>query len=893
VSRPTRGTTEAPRAGAHTPLIQQYLEIKSRHPDSLLFFRVGDFYEMFFEDAEVGSGILGLTLTSRNNGGKKDVPLAGVPVKAATEYVSRLLRAGRRVAICEQLEDASDAEGIVRRDVVEVITPGTVLEQTLLSDRRNNYVVAIAGDGPYGVAAIDLSTGEFELRAIADPRALLDELGRLEPAEIVAPEDDVPFTGPWLVTSRPAWRFDAELGEERLRERFGVRTTAGFGLSAQSDGPLLAASGALLSYLEEVRPAGVEHLRAPRVDREGRTMYLDAMTRRNLELVEPLRPGEGSSLLELLDRSSTAMGARLMRRRVQRPLLDRLAIEGRLGAVAELVEDGPRRRGLRERLGSVRDLERLAARISTGSAGPRELLGLSTSLAVLPDVEAALDEVASEELRGLREGFDALDDLRARIDAALDPDAPLALKDGGVIRRGFSDELDGIRALREDAVGFIADMQARERERTGIESLKVGFNKVFGYYLEVTKANAHRVPEDYTRKQTLTNAERYLTPELKEWEEKVLGAEDGIVRLETRLFQALREQVASEVERIQSTARRVAELDVLAALAEVAVRERYVRPEIVDGPELAIEGGRHPVVEATIARETFVPNDTVLDDRLRVMIVTGPNMAGKSTVLRQVGLIALMAQMGSFVPAARARVGLCDRVFTRVGASDNLASGMSTFMVEMTETATILNGATERSLVLLDEIGRGTSTYDGVSIAWAVTERLHQLGARTVFATHYHELVGLADTLERAAPFNVAVRERGTDIVFLHRLQPGGSDRSYGVHVARLAGLPPEVVGRAARILRELEAGPWGVGGRGAGLAERARDQLSLFVPLREGDAGGGGAAPSADVAALLERLDEMDLDRMTPLEALNALAELRAMRDAGAADDAEGARDA
>jgi DNA mismatch repair protein MutS len=873
--------TKRTAAGKHTPLIEQYLEIKSRHPDSLLFFRVGDFYEMFFEDAEEGSGILGLTLTSRNNGGMKDVPLAGVPVKAVGEYVSRLLRAGRRVAICEQLEDAAEAEGIVRRDVVEVITPGTVLEDTLLRDKRNNYVLAIAGEGPFGLAAIDLSTGEFELRAIDDATALLDELGRLEPAEVLVPDGRQPFTGAWLVTTRPDWRFDATLGDEHLRERFGVRTTAGFGLTVESDQQLLAAAGALLAYVDEVRPGGVEHLTPPRVDRAGRVMYLDAMTRRNLELVEPLRAGEGSSLLELLDRTRTAMGARLLRRRVLRPLLDSAAIDARLDAVAELVEEDGARREIRDRLSVVRDLERLAARISTGSANPRELLGLARSLEALPGVHAALEGRASATLADLREGFDCLTDLRHRVDLAIDPDAPMALKDGGVIRSGFSSELDELRGLRGSAVDFIAGMQIRERERTGIDSLKVGFNRVFGYYLEVTKANSHRVPEDYTRKQTLTNAERYLTPELKDWESKVLGAEDEIGRLETRLFQSVRQEVAAEVERIQATARRVAEIDVLAGLADVARRHDYVRPEIVDAPVLDIVDGRHPVVEATVARETFVPNDTRLDAEMGVMVLTGPNMAGKSTVLRQVGLIALMAQMGSFVPATRARCGLCDRVFTRVGASDNLASGMSTFMVEMTETATILNGATDRSLVLLDEIGRGTSTYDGVSIAWAVTERLHALGARTVFATHYHELVGLADTLERAGAFNVAVKERGNDIVFLHRLEAGGSDRSYGVHVARLAGLPADVVRRAARILRELEAGPWGVGGRGAGLAERARDQLSLF-------AGGAPAVsgPEARPAgwrraeATLVRLDELDLDGMTPLEALNALAELRAIQD-------------
>lgn len=862
-----------------TPLIRQYLEIKSRHPDSLLFFRVGDFYEMFFADAEEGSGLLGLTLTSRNNGGKRDVPLAGVPVRAAEEYVRKLLECGRRVAICEQVEDAADAEGLVRREVVEVITPGTVLEDTaLLSRNRNNYLVAVAGgegshgadgspggeEGPGGVAAVDLSTGEFELFA-CDRASLPDELARLEPAELLTSteREDLP-EGPWVVTRREAWRFEPGLALRRLQERFRVHGVEGFGLRAEADAALVAAAGALVSYLEEVRPDGLDHLRPPRVEHRGRFMHLDDMTRRNLELVEPLRPGEGTSLLEVLDRTRTAMGGRLLRRRLLQPLVEPREIEARLGAVAELLEDGSRRKAVRARLGEVRDLERLAVRASAARIAPRELLGLGRSLAVLPDLLAAVGSPSSERLGRLVGGFDLLKDVREEIGAAISPDAPPALKDGGVIRPGFSSKLDEARGLREDAVEFIARMQARERERTGIDSLKIGFNKVFGYYLEVTKANLERVPDDYVRKQTLSNAERYFTPELKEWEEKVAGAEAEIVALEARLFREVRGRVAGQVQRIQETAGRVAELDVLAGLAEVAERNGYARPEIDGGMGLEIRGGRHPVVERVIARESFIPNDLVLDDALRLVILTGPNMAGKSTILRQAGLIALMAQAGSFVPAERARIGLCDRIFTRVGASDSLATGMSTFMVEMTETATILNGATERSLVLLDEIGRGTSTYDGVSIAWAVSERLQRLGARTIFATHYHELVELAELYPGIGAYNVAVRETGDDIVFLYRLEPGGTDRSYGVHVARLAGLPREVVVRAGEVLRELENGPRGGGGRAARLADRARHQLSLFE-----------ARPPSRV---LERLAEVEPDRLTPLEALNRLAELKSL---------------
>ena len=862
----------------HTPLIQQYLDIKAKHPDSLLFFRVGDFYEMFFEDAEEGSGLLGLTLTSRNNGSARDVPLAGVPAKAASQYVARLLRAGRRVAICEQVEDPAEADGIVRREVVEVITPGTVLEDALLTADRNNWVAALAGADPVGIAALDLSTGEFELWAC--PRAELpDELGRLDPAELLIPGGEAtayPETAgeSWTITRREAWRFDPALGVERLRERFRVRSVEGYGLEPGPDDHLLAAAAALIAYLEEVRPGGLDHLRAPRVERRGRTMRLDEMTLRNLELVEPLRARDGATLLGLLDRTRTAMGGRLLRRWVLRPLIDRAAIDARLEAVAELVEEAAGRRGLREALREVRDLERLAARTAAGRASPRDLVGLARSLAAVPAAVASVPEPRAPRLRELIGALDPLEDVRDRIERAISPDAPATLKDGGVIRPGHSERLDGLREARASAVDSIAGMQVRERERTGIDSLKVGFNKVFGYYLEVTKAKSDRVPENYVRRQTLTNAERYLTPELKEWEAKVVGAEEEIARLETRLFQELRESIGSEARRIQETASRLAELDVFAALADAAERYGYVRPEVRDDAGLLIRGGRHPVVERTIPAEEFIPNDVVLDDDLRIMIVTGPNMAGKSTVLRQVGLIALMAQIGSFVPATRARVGVCDRIFTRVGASDNLAAGMSTFLVEMTETAVILNSATDRSLVLLDEIGRGTSTYDGVSIAWAVTERLHAIGARTIFATHYHELVELEEVLARVRAFNVAVRETGDEIVFLHRLQPGGSDRSYGVHVGRLAGLPIEVVRRAAEILHGLENGPGGTGSRVASIADGARGQLSLFVvPPR---------------SAALDRLLDLEPDRMTPLEALNELARLRRMAEEPPPSDAE-----
>ncbi|MDP2528225.1 MAG: DNA mismatch repair protein MutS [Candidatus Palauibacterales bacterium] len=871
----------------HTPLIQQYLDIKARHPEALLFFRVGDFYEMFFDDAAEGSRLLGLTLTSRNNGGRGNVPLAGIPVKAVDEYLPRLLRSGRRVAICEQVEDAAEADGLVRREVVETITPGTVLEDGLLTADRNNFIVVLAGHDPVGVATADLSTGEFELWSV-QAGELADQLARLEPAELVVAEGEERGApaGPWAVSRLAAWRFEPAMADEALRDQFGVAGTEGFGFRAEDEPHLAAAAGALVAYLREVRPAGVEHLRPPRVERAGRYMHLDEMTRRNLELVSPLRSEGGGTLLEVLDRTRTAMGGRLLRRRVLHPLLDLDGIHCRQAGVAELVEADDRRRALRSALAEVRDLERLAAKIATARAAPRELLALVGSLDVLPAVVAGLEGTSSAVLRDLAAGFDPLDDVADAIRRAIDPEAPATLKDGGVIRRGFSEELDALRGTRDHAVDFIADLQARERERTGISSLKVGYNKVFGYYLEVTRTHLDRVPDDYHRKQTLTNAERYFTPELKEWEEKVVGAEEAIASLESELYGEVRAALAEEVGRLQAAADRVARTDVLASLAEVAVREGYVRPEVDDGYRLEIRGGRHPVVERMMAREAFIPNDVVLDRGTRVMVLTGPNMSGKSTVLRQVGLIALLAQIGAYVPADRARIGLCDRIFTRVGASDNLVRGQSTFMVEMTETATILNGATDRSLVLLDEIGRGTSTYDGVSIAWAVTEYIHDVvEARTIFATHYHELVELADRLEGVGAFNVAVRETGDDIVFLRRVEPGGSDRSYGVHVGRLAGLPAPVVERAAEVLRVLEGGESGAGTRLASLVNEGRPQLSLFEPeaaagevpaVDEEDGPEEGSGPRVSAVDVLQRLTDLDPNRTTPLEALQALTELR-----------------
>ncbi len=861
-----------------TPLMQQWREVKSKHPDALVFFRVGDFFELFHQDAREGARLLGLTLTSRNNGSASAVPLAGIPAKALHDYLGRLVKLGRRAAICDQVEDASEAKGIVRREVVETVTPGTVLYDSLLEARRNNFLVALTRgvNGEVGLAATDLSTGELTLQSVPVD-ALAAELGRLDPAELLLPRASEEGRAPELAaaeapgratrTYRDDWLFDVEGGREELTRRYRIRSLEALGFQS-GDALLVRAAGALVQYVREIQPTGSAHLQPPRFRRAGGEMVLDEMTRRNLELVEPLRPGEeGGTLVAVLDETETAMGGRLLREWILRPLVEVEAIWERQRAVEELVGDRALRAALRDTLSRMHDLERLAGKVGSGRASPRELLSLSKSLALLPELREVASGVEAPLLRELAAELDPLDDVAGTLADAIAPEAPATLAEGGVIRTGFSEELDALRSVRDGARDFIASLQQRERERTGIGSLKIGFNKVFGYYLEVTRSNLERVPEDYIRKQTLSNAERYFTPELKEWEEKVTGAEDRILSLETELFTAVRTGVAAEVPRLQEAGRRVARLDVISSLAEVAERRGYVRPDLHTGFDLEIRAGRHPVVETMMPREDFIPNDLVLDDAGWIVILTGPNMAGKSTILRQVGLIQLLAQMGSFVPAVSARLPLCDRIFTRVGASDNLARGESTFMVEMNETAAIIHGATPRSLVLLDEIGRGTSTYDGVSIAWAVTEHLHEVvGSKTIFATHYHELTQLGDLLEGVKNMNVVVRESGDDIVFLRRLEEGGADRSYGIQVARLAGLPAPVLARARELLTELE-GTHSGGGEGLGRHGAHRpasgpppDQLSLFA----------GEDP------MVTRLRALDLESTSPLEALNLLSRFR-----------------
>ena len=862
---------------ASTPLMQQYREIKSRHQDAILFFRMGDFYEMFYEDAEVASRTLGLTLTSRNNGGASAVPLAGVPVKAAGEYLRRLIQHGFRVSICEQTEDPKFAKGIVKREVVETITPGAAFSDDLLDGTRNNYLCALnRGDDLVGIAAADLSTGELRLTAIGI-RDLESALSRFTPREVIVSRGEtltqalkgpIGEEGP-MVTEREPWEFDSELGRDHLAERFRVSSLEAFGIQ-DGDGAAIGAAGALLRYLDELQPSGMSHLARPKFERPGGILPLDEMTRRNLELVESMRGAEVSgTLLAVLDRTLTPMGARLLRQWLLAPLVNRAEIELRLGAVDGL-GDGLIRAAMREALDGVRDIERLGGKAAAGRASPRELRALGDSIARLPAVESALERalasIASKDdtAFGKHAGtWDGCADLSDEIIRTLVDRPPIAIGDESSIRSGFDTKLDEWRALRDGGKDAIARIQADERARTGINSLKVGYNKIFGYFIEVTNTNAHLVPSDYQRRQTLAGAERYVTPSLKEYEEHVLTAAEKVEERERELFEALRSRVGAQVSRLQAVAQVVAELDVFASLAEVASREGYVRPQLTDDFALEIAAGRHPVVERMMAREKFIPNDVVLTEDARMIILTGPNMAGKSTVLRQVGLIVLMAQVGSFVPATRARIGVVDRLFTRVGASDNLVRGQSTFMVEMSETSAILHTATRRSLVLLDEIGRGTSTYDGISIAWSVSEHLHDtVGCKTIFATHYHELTQLADNLVAVRNYNVQVREVGDQVLFLHRLQPGGADRSYGIEVGRLAGLPHAVIKRATELLRLLEAEQ---------IVPRSGRAARVPIEASEGQLALFGLMPHP----VVQQLKNVEPNAMTPIQALEMLARL------------------
>jgi DNA mismatch repair protein MutS len=863
--------------------MQQYREIKARHQDAILFFRMGDFYEMFYEDAEIASRALGLTLTSRNNGGSAEVPLAGVPVKAAAEYLRRLVQQGFKVSICEQTEDPKFAKGIVRREVIETVTPGAAYADDMLDGSRNNFLCAIHSSADsVGIAAVDVTTGELRLimTSAGDADAALS---RLTPREILVARDSTPAKLTQhsreegaLVTEREPWEFDVGLATTELTRQFDVASIEGIGIT-ESDGPAVAAAGVLMRYLHELQPGGIPHLTRPKVERPGGTMPLDEMTRRNLELVESLRGGgsEGT-LLGVLDRTLTPMGSRLLRQWLLAPLTSRLAIEARLDAVSLLAADPIVREAMRSALDGVRDVERLSSKTASARATPRELRALGDSIERLPAVETVLKQLADQNTGGsgnplaaLMRQWDACADLGEEITKTLVERPPLTLGDEPSIRTGLDAQLDEWRTLRDGGKDGIARIQMEERSRTGINSLKVGYNRVFGYFIEVTNSNVHLVPADYQRRQTLTGAERYVTPALKEFEEKVLTAAERIEEREREVFEALRRRIGMHIGRLQCAGRLIAELDVLSALAEVAEREGYARPEMTDGFDLEIVAGRHPVVERMMQREKFIPNDVRLVETARMIILTGPNMAGKSTILRQIGLIVLLAQIGSFVPALRAKIGVVDRLFTRVGASDNLVRGQSTFMVEMSETSAILHTATRSSLVLLDEIGRGTSTYDGVSIAWSVSEYLHdRVGCKTVFATHYHELTQLTDELVAACNYSVQVREVEGRVLFLHRLVPGGADRSYGIEVGRLAGLPEEILQRARALLSLFE------GAQIVNALGRPKETQMSGSSAKQKVSSSGEQLPLFGLLPhpIVEELKGLNPDEMKPVDALAIL---------------------
>lgn len=871
-------------------MMRQYLDLKAQVPDALLFYRMGDFYELFFEDARKGAALMELTLTSRNKNDPEPIPMCGVPHHALDEYLVRVTEAGIKVAIAEQSEDpvAARAAGkaLVDRKLVRVVTPGLPRSPDDVEARESCWLVAISGRGPVGLCALDISTGDLRVAELPDAESAAAELLRMEPKEILrdpaTPAEAIPTRASIMQSTLDAGWFDRESGHKALCDLLGVVDLLGYG--GVGLGPALGAAGALIVYARDISMVDLGHVRTLRVSRPGGHLVLDEATRRNLELVRPLQgSGRKGTLLGLLDRTATAMGGRLIREWIAWPLADLPEIQARLDAVEALL-DNALRRNLRERLKTVSDLERLASKVSAGTINPRELVALATSLEVLPGLAGRV-----REIRALKPGFleDTLEDIAADVRAWLTDEPPTATGDGGYIRRGAHAELDEVVDLALEGKGAIAAMEAREQKATGIQSLKIRHNRNFGYYIEVTQANLDKVPKRWFRKQTLTNAERFTTDELKEFEEKVLGADERRKSMEYELFVALRGRVAAAIQRVQRAAVSVAWLDAVAALAEVAITNRYVRPEVDASADLEIIAGRHPVVEAMGFEERFVPNDIVFKQDRRLIVLTGPNMAGKSTVMRQVALISLMAQMGSFVPAERARVGLCDRVFVRVGASDDLAGGRSTFMVEMSETALILNQATSRSLILLDEIGRGTSTYDGLAIAWAVAEAVHdRLRCRALFATHYHELIALADELPRACNQHIAVSEWGERVVFLRALKEGGASRSYGIQCARLAGLPDPVVERARALLVELERRP-----RAGGPAR----QLSLFgarenlevKPQRPP----ATAPPDPQVFyeewvradPLRREIRDLSLDDLTPRQALETLYKIReiAGRDA------------
>jgi DNA mismatch repair protein MutS len=843
-----------------TPVRQQYLEVKRQYPEAILFFRLGDFYETFDEDAQITARELDIVLTSRNIAKGKRVPMAGIPHHAAENYLARLIEKGYHVAICEQIGDGP-VKGLFPRQVVRVVTPGTIVEQGLLPGDANNYLASIVvSDDAIGLAYADVSTGEFSATEIhsKDPLgSLRHELMRLHPAELLCPES-LSLIEIWdgHMTKLQEWRFEPERCSETLMAHFGTATLDGFGLSKKS--MATRAAGAIIEYLGETQKAALSLLTALSTYTLDDFMTLDAATRRNLELSETIRTGGvKGSLLGTIDATVTPMGRRLLRQWMGKPLLDIDRIQSRLDQVEAQFSDGLWRAEIREALSDVGDLERLTNRTVAGVAGPKDLVALRELLGDLPNLASLLSQKENTAMETLRENLDPCEDVLALIENALEDEPPATLSQVGVIRPGYSEKLDHVLETSRHARDWIADLEEKERTRTGISNLKVGYNKVFGYYIEVTKSKIDLVPDEYIRKQTLTQAERYITPEMKEYESIVLTAEERIREIESDLFRELCRKIAEHASRLLSTARTVARLDVVTGLAEVAARKGYVRPELVTDEILEIRDGRHPVVEEYLIGRQFVPNDTIFEQGEKIRIITGPNMSGKSTYLRQVALIVLLAQMGSFVPASSAKLGVTDRIFTRIGAQDEIHAGQSTFMVEMVEAANILHHATPRSLLILDEIGRGTSTYDGLSIAWAVVEYIHnypKIRARTLFATHYHELTQLSETLPGVRNYNVAVSDEGGQVVFLHKIIPGGADKSYGIHVAELAGLPRPVINRAQEILSLLETESREMKTRKGIMVQ----QLSFFP----------------ETNPLLEDLEDLEIDALSPLEALNKLYE-------------------
>ena len=873
---------------ALTPMMQQYMAIKEQYKDCILFYRLGDFYEMFYDDALTASRELEITLTGKNCGQEERAPMCGVPYHAVDVYLNKLVAKGYKVAICEQAEDPKQAKGIVKREVIRIVTPGTNLSQQALDEGRNNYLMCLVYDNnQFGLAITDISTGDFYTTEVATLKELYDEIHRFSPSEIIC-NDSFYMSGASLddfkdrlhvsVSTLDTWYMDEAVSVQKIKEHFKVASLDGLGLTDFPSGTL--AVGALLLYLYETQKNTLDNLTKITPYRSGGYMIIDSATNRNLELIETLREKQKKgSLLWVLDKTKTAMGARLMRNWIEQPLIEKKKITARQDAVEELYNDMITREEIREYLNAVYDLERLVTRISYRTANPRDLIAFKTSLGMIPPVKQLLSQAKSAELKEIDERMDCLEDIYDLIEKSIQDDPPIMIREGGMIKEGYNEDVDKFRLSRTEGKTWLAELEAREKEKTGIKNLRVRYNKVFGYYLEVTNSYKELVPEDWTRKQTLANAERYITPELKELEDMILGAEDKLAALEYDLYCEVRDSIGEQVVRIQETAKAIAHLDVLASLACVAQSNDYVRPSINTKGVIDIQGGRHPVVEKMNNNQMFIDNDTYLDNKNhRISIITGPNMAGKSTYMRQSALIVLMAQIGSFVPAKSANIGIVDRIFTRVGASDDLASGQSTFMVEMTEVANILRNATSRSLLILDEIGRGTSTFDGLSIAWAVVEHISNpklLGAKTLFATHYHELTELEGKLDSVNNYCIAVREQGDDIIFLRKIIRGGADKSYGIQVARLAGVPDSVIDRAKEISSWLEETD--VTDKAKNLQVRTSAKKKEVV--RE-------AVPAEKQMSLfdiypadhpvLKELAGLDVSNMTPIQALNTLYELQ-----------------